>query len=125
MANVFNEPRRPSEFILSEGNGWISRDHVLLLTGTKYEHAVPLGKVTATGKMKLWAPAATDGSQNFAGVLIEGRDATLGDKRAAAMVRNCELNGLLINWPVGMTAPQRDAFVASALSAGVVIRFGV
>ena len=47
-----------------------------LKAGANYPTAMVLGKVTATGELVSWDPAATDGSQTVEGVLYGGVDAT-------------------------------------------------
>ena len=52
------EGRDAGEFVVSEGNGSISRETITVLSGETIEAAAVLGKVTASGKFKALDPAA-------------------------------------------------------------------
>ena len=80
---VLTDGPHTADFILSEGPGYYSRDQITVDTGVLVPGTV-LGKITATGKFVILAPAAVDGSQTAAGVLIYGCDAVaaLNDARA-------------------------------------------
>ena len=58
---VLNEGRYAGEFLVSEGNGRISRETITMLSGQNLQAAAVLGKVTASGKYKALDPAAVDG----------------------------------------------------------------
>ena len=57
------EGRYAGEFIVSEGNGKISRETITVLSGQNLQAGAVLGKVTASGKYKALDPAAVDGSE--------------------------------------------------------------
>jgi hypothetical protein len=59
------EGRYAGEFVVSEGNGAISRETITVLSGEPLEAGAVLGKVTASGKYKALNPAAVDGSRAF------------------------------------------------------------
>lgn len=69
----------------------------------------------AQGSLKYVAhdPDGTDGRQNAAAVLWAGVDATSADARATAHVRLCEVNGEVLVWKTGISAPQKAAGIAS------------
>jgi hypothetical protein len=56
------EGRYAGEFVVSEGNGKISRETITVLSGETLKAAAVLGKVTASDKYKVLDPAAVDGS---------------------------------------------------------------
>ena len=67
---VLTEGRYAGEFVVSEGNGRISRETITVLSGQTLQAAAVLGKVTASSrKYKALNPAAVDGSEVAAGVL--------------------------------------------------------
>ncbi len=83
---------RAGEFILSEGNGHISRDEITILNGQGVLQAgTVLGKVTASGKYVAYDNAATNGSQTAAGVLYAQVDATSADATALGIMRHAEV----------------------------------
>jgi hypothetical protein len=65
------EGRYAGEFVVSEGNGKISRETITVLSGETLEAGAVLGKVTASGKYKALDPAAVDGSEAAAGILYD------------------------------------------------------
>jgi hypothetical protein len=62
--------------------------------------------------------AATDGTQIAAAVLFATTDVTAGDKKALAMVRECEVNASELVWPAGATANQIAAGIAQLATPG-------
>lgn len=49
-------------------------------------------------------------------------DATSAAVRGVALKRHAVVNGNLINYPAGVTAPQRAAINAALLAVGIVVR---
>jgi hypothetical protein len=88
---VLNEGRYAGEFVVSEGNGKISRETITVLSGQKLQAGAVLGKITASGKYKALAPAAVDGSEAAAGILYDAVDASAADAEGVAIVRLAEV----------------------------------
>jgi len=86
------EGRYAGEFVVSEGNGRISREIITVLSGETLTAAAVLGKVTASGKYKVVDPAAVDGSEVAAGILYDAVDASAADAEGVAIVRLAEVN---------------------------------
>ena len=117
------EGRYAGEFIVSEGNGTISRDSITVLSGETPEAGAVLGKVTASGKYKALDPAAADGSQVAVGILYDAVDASAADAESVAIVRIAEVNAAELVWPGGITpAEQTTALAQLALLPGVIAR---
>jgi hypothetical protein len=111
---------QPLEFLLSEGEGQISRDEVTVTVAGAV--ALPsgqvLGKITATGKYVAYASGATDGSQTAVAVLGTPLDGVNGDYKALVFSRYCEVIGDRLD---GGTAP--NATVIGELAAvGIIVR---
>ena len=70
-----------------ELNPNFTRETVTLLAGTNYRVGAVLGRITASGKMKLSTAAGTDGAQNAAGMLLDDVDATSADANAVVILR--------------------------------------
>lgn len=85
-------------FVISELPGTQSRENVTLITGQKLVAGTVLGKITASGKYTTLAPAASDGSQTAAAVLVFDTDATSADKVCSIIARGAEVNSLELNW---------------------------
>ncbi|MFV3077971.1 head decoration protein [Niveispirillum fermenti] len=122
MNFVQKEPIRPGEHLVSEANGSRSREEITIAAGAVLPPATVLGQVTATGKYKRLAPAANDGTENAAGVLYADAGAVATDTRATAHVRDCEVNGLVLDWPAGITTNQKNAAIAALAALGVIVR---
>jgi Bacteriophage lambda head decoration protein D len=79
-----------------------------------------------SGKATQLAPAALDGSQNAAGVLIEDVDAaTVSADKGTTMIARFAIvsdNGLV--WPAGISAPNKAAAVSQLQAAGILVRTG-
>lgn len=123
MPTVLTQPAaRAAGHLVSEASGYRSREAIVIASGANLAPGSVLGKVTASGKYVLLAPDATDGSQNAAAILYADATAATADVGATANVRDCEVNGNLLTWPAGITAPQKTAATTALAALGVIIR---
>lgn len=114
-------PKRMGDFVVSEANGWRSRETVVVDGGADgLAPGTVLGRVTASGAYAPLAPAATDGTQTVAGVLLEAAPAGVGEK--VAIVRDAEVFDRLLVFPAGATANQLTAARAGLNAIGLAIR---
>lgn len=117
------EGQYAGEFIVSEGNGTISRESITVLSGETLEVGAVLGKETASGKYKTLDPVATDGSQVAAGILFDAVDASAGDAEGVAILRMAEVHATELAWPAGITAGQQTTALAQlALLPHIIVR---
>jgi hypothetical protein len=116
------EDRYAGEFIVSEGNGSISRETITVLSGETLEAGAVLGKVTASGKYKALDPAAADGSEAAAGVLYGAVDASAADAEGVAIIRLAEVNAAELVWPVGITAPEQTTALGELAAFNIIAR---
>ena len=123
MPNVLSSTPGAGHYIVSEADGYRSRDQVVIAStsGVLLPGAV-LGKVTASGKYMPLAPAAADGTQTAAAVLFEGCDATAADVRRTATTRDSEVSAAALVWPAGTTDPQKTAALAALAAVGIIAR---
>ena len=119
---TLTEGRHTGEYIVSEANGTLSRDVVTLITGQNLQPGAVLGKITASGKYTLLAPAAGDGSQAAAAVLFAEVNATAADKAAVVTARDTEVAVAGLAWPAGITGGQKITATAELKALGIVIR---
>jgi hypothetical protein len=84
---VLTQPPTMGDVLKYELNPNFTRDTVTLLAGTNYRVGAVLGRITASGKMKLSTAAGTDGAQNAAGMLLDDVDATSADANAVVILR--------------------------------------
>jgi hypothetical protein len=119
---VLTEGRYAGEFVVSEGNGRISRETITVLSGQNLTAAAVLGKVTASGKYKALNPAAADGSEVAAGVLYDAVDASAADAEGVAIARLAEVNAAELVWPTGITAPQQTTALGQLRVLTIIAR---
>ena len=118
---VLKEPVRAGEHLVSEVTTQ-SREVGVITGGGAYTAGTVLGKISASGKLTILAPAAADGSQNAVAVLYGPVDTSSGDKSAAINVRLTEVNGLVLTWPSGITTVQQTAAIAQLAALGILVR---
>jgi len=109
------------EFILSEGNGAISRETVTV-TGGSYPAGKVLGQVTASGKYTEHTPGATGGSEVAAAILYEAVDASGADADGVIVARMAEVNGDLLTWKSGISDPNKAAGIAALATNNLIVR---
>ena len=84
---VLTQPPTMGDLLKYELNPNFTRETVTLLTGTNYPVGAVLGRVTASGKMKLSTATGTDGAQNASAVLLYATDASAADATGIVVVR--------------------------------------
>jgi hypothetical protein len=82
-----------------------------------------LGKITTGGKYTGLAPAATNGSQNAAGIIWAGVDASAADAPGVVVLRGPAIvNRHEIVWPAGATEAQITAATTALATIGIILR---
>jgi hypothetical protein len=103
-----------------------SREQVTVVAGQNLELGAVVGRITATAKFKVFDPAATDGSELPAGILLGACDATLIDRDDALLLaRHGMVASNAVVWPAGLTVEQKTTALAQLSSLGVLVRQGV
>ena len=115
------EGRYAGEFVVSEGNGKISRETITVLSGENLAAAAILGKVTASGKYKVLDPAAVDGSEAAAGILYDAVDASAADAAGVAIVRLAEVNAAELVWP-GISGGEQATALGELAAHNIIAR---
>lgn len=113
---VFTEGKHTAEFLLSEGNGSISREQVTIAAAAGALAAgTVVGKITASGKYVAYDAAATDGSESAAGVLYAAVADSAADQEAVIVARAAEV--------LGAELTGNDAAGTAALAGlGIIVR---
>ncbi|WEK04557.1 MAG: head decoration protein [Candidatus Devosia phytovorans] len=115
-----------ADVVKDEGKNRFSRDDDTLASGSgKVIVGTVLGMVAATGKFKPLAPAANDGTQTAAAIILENADATGTDVTVVNLKRRAQVVLQALIWPAGITAPQQAAALAALETRGIVARNGV
>jgi len=94
--SVLTEATHAGEFLLSEGNGRISRESVTVASGQNLVAGTVIGTITASGKVAAYDNTAVDGTATATGILWDAVNATAADRPGAAIVRLAEVNGALL-----------------------------
>ena len=103
-----------------------SREQVTVVAGQNLELGAVVGRITANAKFKVFDPAATDGSELPAGILLGACDATLIDRDDALLLaRHGMVASNAVVWPAGLTVEQKTTALAQMSSLGVLVRQGV
>src|SRR5690349_8840599 len=125
MAPTTLSYKTDSDVVKNEGRNRISRDEGILASGSgALRPGRVLGRLTASSKLVPLAPAASDGSQTAAAVLLENVDATAADQRVVILSRHAEVVLQALEWPAGITATQQAAALAALEAKGIVARMG-
>lgn len=100
-----------------------SRDQVTVAVGQALELGAVVGRVTATGKIKRLDPAATDGTEAPAGILLGAIDASLIEHDDGLLLaRHGIVATHAVTWPAAITAEQKAAAIAALEARGILIR---
>ena len=85
--SVLTQPPTIGDVLKYEINPNFTRETVTLLAGTNYPVGAVLGRLTASGKLKLSTATGTDGAQNAAAILLYAVDAAAADATGIVVVR--------------------------------------
>ncbi len=121
---MLTEAKHAGGFLVWEVLREYTRDTVTIASGAgKLEPGTVLGKITTGGKFTALAPAATNGSQNAAGILWDAVDASTADAAAVVVLRGPAIvNRHEIIWPDGATEAQITAATTALATIGIILR---
>lgn len=122
---TLTETGHAAGFLLSEANGNRSRDTITVASGQNLKAGAVLGKITSgspTGEYKYYDNGASDGSQAAAAILLDDVDASAGDVKAAAILRDAEVNGDELVYDSGQNDAAKIAALADLLALGILVR---
>ena len=121
---TLSESKHAGGFLVWEVLRDFTRETVTIASGAgKIEPGTVLGKITTGGKYTPLSPAATNGSQNAAGILWVGVDATDADAPGVVVLRGPALvNRHEIAWPEGATEAQITTAITALAALGIILR---
>ncbi|WP_287885088.1 head decoration protein [Paracoccus sp. (in: a-proteobacteria)] len=121
---TLTEGKHAGGFLVWEVLRDYTRETVTIASGAgKLEPGTVLGKITTGGKYTVLAPAATNGSQNAAGILWAGVDALAADAPGVVVLRGPAIvNRHEIVWPAGATEAQITAATTALAALGIILR---
>jgi len=110
------EGKHTGEFLLSEGNGSISREEVTIAAAAgALVPGTVLGKITTSGKYVAYNNAAADGSEVAAAVLYAAAPDLAVDQDAVVIARQAEVIGAELT---GLDTPAK----ADLAAVGIIVR---
>lgn len=113
---TLTEGRHTAEFLLSEANGYQSREQVVLAAAAPAMQAgTLLGKITASGKYTAYNNGAADGTQTVAGILYANAADSAADQKVTIIARNAEVKGTSLT---GSDAPG----LVDLAALGIIVR---
>lgn len=121
------EGARDLAFVLSEGNGAISRETVTVVTGEgKLEAGTVLGKVTSSEKYAVSPNAVVvgkEGAETAVAILAYAVDATSADATAVVVKRLAEVKDPMLIFHASVDdATKRAAKVAQLAAVDIIAR---
>ena len=121
---MLTEGKHAGGFLVWEVLRDYTRETVTIASGVaKLEPGTVLGKITTGGKYTTLAPAATNGSQNAAGILWDKVDASTSDAPGVVVLRGPAIvNRYEIVWPDGATEAQITAATSALATIGIILR---
>ena len=121
---TLTEGKHAGGFLVWEVLRDYTRETVTIASGAgKLAPGTVLGEITTGGKYTGLAPAATNGSQNVAGILWAGVDASAADAPGVAILRGPALvNQHELVWPEGATEAQITSATTALAALGIILR---
>lgn len=116
---------RALAFVLSEGNGMISREVVTIASGAgKLDPGTVLGEITASKKF-VSSPAVEvvdqEGAETASAILAYGVDATSADVEAVVIRRHAEVKDPMLIFDASVNDDTKRAAKLTQLAAATII----
>lgn len=121
---VITESNNLGDLLKYEAPSLYSRDVVTVASGQNLAMGTVVGLKTADGKAHTLAPAATDGTEDVAGLLIQAVDATSADAEGVMVARHALVADTALVWPAGITANQKTTALGQLKAIGILVRKG-
>ena len=121
---TLSEGKHAGGFLVWEVLRDYTRETVTIASGAgKLAPGTVLGKITTGGKYTVLTPGASNGSQNAAGILWGGVEATDADAPGVVILRGPAIvNRHEIIWPEGATEAQITAATTALAALGIILR---
>jgi hypothetical protein len=120
-----SESNNLGDLLKYEAPNLYSRDVVTVADGQTLSLGSVVGLQTADGKIRVLDPAATDGTETAAGVMIQDAAPSGTDGEGVAVVRHAILADHALAWPGGITEVEKTTAIGQLKAIGVLVRKGV
>ena len=122
---ALNESNSLGDLLKYEAPNLFSREGITVGAGANLTLGTVLGRVTASGKYVILAPAASDGSQTAAAVLLGDAAAASADAKGLILARHGIVADHALVWPGGITNAQKTTAIGQLEVKGILVRKGV
>ena len=120
---TLTEGKHRGEYLVSEANGYRSRESITVESGQVLEPGEVLGQVSASGEYKTYDPGNADGSETAVAISFDHVDASAGAVKAPITARDAEVNAAELTWFDGASAAQKTTGLDELeANAGIVAR---
>lgn len=119
------EGRRDDDFIVSEANGYRSREEVTIEAAAMaavLEPGTVLAKRTSTGNYARFAVAGADGTGTAVAIVRERHAISAAVDVGTIIARDAEVKEHMLVWPAGITGPQIAAAIVQLNAVGIIAR---
>lgn len=117
-----DQPNTLGDGIRFESESDYSREKKTVISGQNLAVLAVVGMITASSKITLLAPAATDGSEVAAGIMVAPCDASAADTGGAVLVRHALITSDSLAWPDGILAGEKTQALAELADLGIHAR---
>lgn len=114
------EGMRAAEFLVSEANGFRSREVVTVTGATALEPGTILGRVTGSGSYVRQDTAAGDGSEVHAAILLAAYEGT--ETTHTVIIRDAEVNKAHLIYEDSASAGEITAADEALAALGIIVR---
>lgn len=115
--------KRMGAYLVSEASDmYRSREQVTISSGADLVAGTVLGKITASGKYAIHDPAAVDGTEAAAAILLADANAASADVRAVVHVRDCVVRGSGLTYITGISDANKALAIADLEAKGIIVR---
>lgn len=115
-----SQPVNISDVLLVEVHSGWTKDTVTIGASQTLAIGQVVGKVTATDAFVILAPAASDGSQIAAGVMVDPISPIASTQKGTIIARGAVVDPTKLQWPGGITAGQKTTALAQLKALGIV-----
>ena len=120
---VLHEPTHLGDLLKYEAPNLYSRDEVVVASSQTLALGAVVGRIAATREIVALDPAANDGRETVAGVLIEAVVTAATERRRSVIVaRHAMVFGGALVFPPNLTSEQTAAALAQLAALGVLVR---
>jgi Bacteriophage lambda head decoration protein D len=118
---TFEQKAGPGSCIIQEGAHYYSRDEATIVAGTGLTLPVNtvLGQISADGNYAIFDPAAVDGTEVAAAILVYSVTDT---EKAAILSRHAQVKSAELNWISGISSTDKTAGVTALAGLGIIVR---